>query len=77
MFSFHYSFFVYGYNSEKKFFAEKFFEVFIATNRTKRSVEEDEETEKTGSGSKESIEFGEKKIKVDSKKKKGLRHFVP
>lgn len=62
---------------QKKILAEKFFEVFIATNRTKRSVEEDEETEKTGSGSKESIEFGEKKIKVDSKKKKGLRHFVP
>ena len=51
--------------------------MFIATNRTKRSVEVDEETEDTGSGSKESKEFGEKKIKVDSDKKKGLRHFVP
>ena len=50
--------------------------MFIATNRTKRSVEDDEDTE-SGSGSKESKEFGEKKIKVDSDKKKGLRHFVP
>ena len=54
-------------------FTEKFLEVFIATNRTKRSVEDTG----SGSGSKEAKEFGEKKIKVDSDKKKGLRHFVP
>ena len=54
---------------------EKFYEVFINRNRTKRSVEEDVEN---GSGSAvSSKEFGEKKIAVGKDKKKGLRHFVP